>query len=332
MNTPQDGPLQWTIEPYDPSRVAALCGQFHEHIRLIEQTLGVVIHHREHHFLVRGSQAQRAIDLLIRLYQELHLKPNFNVDDLHVQLRLCQEHGSEPEPRLLSMRKTTITPRGTRQCAYVDNILNSDICFGIGPAGTGKTWLAVACAVFLLERESIQRLLLVRPAVEAGEKLGFLPGDLTEKINPYLRPLYDALYEMLGFERVGKLIERNIIEVAPLAYMRGRTLNQSFVILDEGQNTTPEQMKMFLTRLGRGSKAVITGDITQVDLPNGQLSGLRHAMEVLKDIPDIPFTFFKSQDVVRHEVVQRIVEAYDRWDTAHPNPNLRNGRNHATPR
>ncbi len=332
MNTPQDGPLQWTIEPYDPNRVAALCGQFHEHIRLIEQALGVIIQHREHHFLLRGSKAQTALDLLNRLYQESAEKSFFSADEIHVQLRLCQEHGVEPEPRVLSMRKTTITPRGPRQRTYVEDILNSDICFGIGPAGTGKTWLAVACAVFLLERESIQRLLLVRPAVEAGEKLGFLPGDLTDKINPYLRPLYDALYEMLGFERVGKLIERNIIEVAPLAYMRGRTLNQSFVILDEGQNTTPEQMKMFLTRLGRGSKAVITGDITQVDLPNGQLSGLRHAMEVLRDVPHIPFTFFKSQDVVRHEIVQRIVEAYDRWDAAQPTINHRPGRNHVTPR
>ena len=214
----------------------------------------------------------------------------------------------------LKTRKGTIIPRGGHQQEYVQRILNSDVSFGVGPAGTGKTYLAVACAVDMLERNEIERILLVRPAVEAGEKLGFLPGDLTQKIDPYLRPLYDALYEMLGFEKVGKLIEKQIIEVAPLAYMRGRTLNSSFVILDEAQNTTPEQMKMFLTRLGFGSRAVITGDITQVDLPRGHKSGLAQAMEILGNIEEIHITKFDSKDVVRHQLVQKIVEAYGEFD------------------
>ena len=215
----------------------------------------------------------------------------------------------------LQTRKGRINPRGANQKRYVQRILQSDISFGIGPAGTGKTYLAVAAAVDMLERNEIQRILLVRPAVEAGEKLGFLPGDLTQKIDPYLRPLYDALYEMLGFEKVAKLIERQVIEVAPLAYMRGRTLNHSFVILDEAQNTTPEQMKMFLTRLGFGSRAVITGDVTQVDLPRGQQSGLAHALRVIDKIPEIHITRFHSRDVVRHQLVQKIVEAYEGWDS-----------------
>lgn len=217
-------------------------------------------------------------------------------------------------PISLRTRKGKIVPRGSNQQRYVKRILTSDVSFGVGPAGTGKTYLAVACAVDMLERNEIERILLVRPAVEAGEKLGFLPGDLTQKIDPYLRPLYDALYEMLGFEKVGKLIERQIIEVAPLAYMRGRTLNNSFVILDEAQNTTPEQMKMFLTRLGFGSRAVITGDITQVDLPRGHKSGLAQALHILAPIKEIHITKFDSKDVVRHQLVQKIVEAYDVFD------------------
>lgn len=222
-----------------------------------------------------------------------------------------------------SPRKAVVSPKTPGQRHYIEAIRRHDITFGLGPAGTGKTYLAVACAVDALEREQVRRILLVRPAVEAGEKLGFLPGDLTQKIDPYLRPLYDALYEMLGFEQVAKLIEKQVIEVAPLAYMRGRTLNNSFIILDESQNTTVEQMKMFLTRIGFGSTAVITGDITQVDLPRGTRSGLAHVIDVLRDVPGIAFTHFKSHDVVRHPLVQRIVEAYDRYDNrtqAKPRP------------
>ncbi|MEL0027227.1 MAG: PhoH family protein, partial [Perlucidibaca sp.] len=219
---------------------------------------------------------------------------------------------------VIRTKRVRIKPRGGHQREYVKTIRRFDINFGIGPAGTGKTWLAVACAVDALEKSEVQRILLVRPAVEAGEKLGFLPGDLSEKINPYLRPLYDALYEMLGFERVAKLIDRQVIEVAPLAYMRGRTLNHAFIILDEGQNTTPEQMKMFLTRLGYGSKAVITGDITQVDLPRGTQSGLAQALQILDQVPGIHITRFQSRDVVRHPLVMRIVDAYDAWDASHP--------------
>jgi phosphate starvation-inducible PhoH-like protein len=215
---------------------------------------------------------------------------------------------------VIKTRRGLVRPRGPNQAEYVHKVLTHDINFGVGPAGTGKTYLAVACAVDALERDQIRRILLVRPAVEAGERLGFLPGDLSQKIDPYLRPLYDALYEMLGFERVHKLIERNVIEVAPLAYMRGRTLNEAFIILDEAQNTTTEQMKMFLTRLGFGSTAVITGDVTQVDLPRGQQSGLRQATEVLRDVEGISFSFFNARDVVRHALVQQVVKAYDRFD------------------
>ncbi|MEE4461679.1 PhoH family protein, partial [Azotobacter chroococcum] len=218
----------------------------------------------------------------------------------------------------LRTRKGLVRPRGANQQRYVKAILDNDINFGIGPAGTGKTYLAVACAVDALEREQVRRILLVRPAVEAGEKLGFLPGDLAQKIDPYLRPLYDALYEMLGFEQVAKLIEKQVIEIAPLAYMRGRTLNNSFIILDESQNTTLEQMKMFLTRIGFGSTAVITGDVTQVDLPRGTKSGLAHVIEVLRDVPGISFTHFQPKDVVRHPLVQRIVEAYERFEELQP--------------
>ena len=224
---------------------------------------------------------------------------------------------SEKSEDLIVTRKKSVKPRGKNQIGYVREVRANDINFGIGPAGTGKTYLAVACAVEALEQERIRRILLVRPAVEAGEKLGFLPGDLSQKIDPYLRPLYDALYEMLGFERVEKLIEKNIIEVAPLAYMRGRTLNDAFIILDESQNTTVEQMKMFLTRIGFGSTVVVTGDITQVDLPHKTKSGLRHILDVLVDVEGISFTHFTSKDVVRHPLVQRIVEAYDRYEASH---------------
>ncbi|MFT5163898.1 MAG: phosphate starvation-inducible PhoH-like protein, partial [Alteromonadaceae bacterium] len=237
---------------------------------------------------------------------------------LSIQQAKSLEQESESMPMdkhlLIKTKRGVVKPRNENQIAYVSNILTHDITFGVGPAGTGKTYLAVACAVDALERQEVRRILLTRPAVEAGEKLGFLPGDLSQKVDPYLRPLYDALFEMLGFERVEKLIERSVIEIAPLAYMRGRTLNDAYIILDEGQNTTVEQMKMFLTRIGFNSRAVITGDITQIDLPRGQKSGLRHVIEVLADVEEISFNFFQSKDVVRHPVVQRVVEAYEDFE------------------
>ncbi|TVP91610.1 MAG: PhoH family protein [Pseudomonadaceae bacterium] len=317
---------RFTIEPVDSRRFASLCGQFNEHLQLIEQRLGIEVRNRGNEFELIGEQAlTRSAEAVLRqLYRETRDNGELTPDTVHLFL---QESGLESlsetlqdssnhKPVVLRTRKMTIQPRGPNQQAYVRSILEHDINFGIGPAGTGKTYLAVACAVDALEREQVRRILLVRPAVEAGEKLGFLPGDLAQKIDPYLRPLYDALYEMLGFEQVAKLIEKQVIEVAPLAYMRGRTLNNSFIILDESQNTTLEQMKMFLTRIGFGSTAVITGDTTQVDLPRGTRSGLIHVTDVLKDVKGIGFTEFKSKDVVRHPLVQRIVEAYDRFDQA----------------
>lgn len=297
-------------------RLKSMLGAYNGHLKQIEQRLEVQITHRGDTFYVDGDleAVERAETLLNKMYEES--TDPISADQLHVMIQgsQTQEHTGLDEV-WLQTRKGRINPRGANQKRYVQRILQSDISFGVGPAGTGKTYLAVAAAVDMLERNEIQRILLVRPAVEAGEKLGFLPGDLTQKIDPYLRPLYDALYEMLGFEKVAKLIERQIIEVAPLAYMRGRTLNHSFVILDEAQNTTPEQMKMFLTRLGFGSRAVITGDITQVDLPRGQRSGLAHALRVLENIPEIHITHFHSRDVVRHQLVQKIVEAYEGWDS-----------------
>ena len=314
---------RFTLEPFEAHRFANLCGQFDENIRLIEDRLGLEIRNRGNQFELVGAldKAKAAEQLLRRLYRE-SAASELSPDTVHLFL---QESGMEelvnPSPTDLNVslrtRKGMIKPRGVNQQRYVKSILDHDINFGIGPAGTGKTYLAVACAVDALEREQIRRILLVRPAVEAGEKLGFLPGDLAQKIDPYLRPLYDALYEMLGFETVAKLIEKQVIEVAPLAYMRGRTLNNSFIILDESQNTTVEQMKMFLTRIGFGSTAVITGDITQIDLPRGTRSGLTHVIDVLRDVPGIGFTHFQSKDVVRHPLVQRIVEAYDRFDNRH---------------
>ncbi|MEH6565059.1 MAG: PhoH family protein [Halopseudomonas sp.] len=315
---------RFSIEPVDSRRFAALCGQFDENLHLIEQRLGIEVRNRGNHFELIGEEAiARSAEAVLRqLYRETRDSKDLSPDTVHLFL---QESGLESlsetlnqtgdnRPVILRTRRMTIQPRGPNQQSYVRSIQEHDINFGIGPAGTGKTYLAVACAVDALEREQISRILLVRPAVEAGEKLGFLPGDLAQKIDPYLRPLYDALYEMLGFEQVTKLIERQVIEVAPLAYMRGRTLNNSFIILDESQNTTLEQMKMFLTRIGFGSTAVITGDITQVDLPRGTKSGLGHVMQVLKDVKGIGFTHFLSKDVVRHPLVQRIVEAYDRFE------------------
>ena len=316
---------RFSIEPIDPRRFASLCGQFDENLRLIEQRLGIEVRNRGNHFeLIGDDSLTRAAEAVLRqLYRETRDNDALSPDTVHLYLQesgleslseTLDSGGGNQKPVILRTRKMTIQPRGPNQQNYVRSIQEHDINFGIGPAGTGKTYLAVACAVDALEREQVRRILLVRPAVEAGEKLGFLPGDLAQKIDPYLRPLYDALYEMLGFEQVAKLIEKQVIEIAPLAYMRGRTLNNSFIILDESQNTTLEQMKMFLTRIGFGSTAVITGDITQVDLPRGTRSGLAHVTEVLKDVKGIGFTHFQSKDVVRHPLVQRIVEAYDRFD------------------
>ena len=311
-------PTELTLEPLENERLANLCGQFDEHLRLIERRLGVEISNRGNVFNLAGNRAAR--DTAERILRELYANTSTQTllpADVHLKLQeAVADTGDmlEPEEFSLQTRRMLIKARGTNQRQYLRNIETHDISFGIGPAGTGKTYLAVAAAVAALERDLVRRLCLVRPAVEAGERLGFLPGDMAQKIDPYLRPLYDALYEMLGFERVAKLIERNVIEVAPLAFMRGRTLNDAFIILDEAQNTTVEQMKMFLTRLGFGSRAVITGDITQVDLPRGRDSGLRQAMDIVRNVPGISFTFFKSQDVVRHALVGRILDAYEAFE------------------
>ncbi|MDR2876572.1 MAG: PhoH family protein [Chromatiales bacterium] len=322
------------LEPEDNARLASLSGPLDEHLREVERRLGVELSHRGNAFRIIGlaAAADAAHRALRRLYAETE-KSALTAARVHLLLQAGEEQSatgaqsgrSAPtdaddaaanERTRISTRGAGIAPRGSNQRRYVENIRRCDINFGIGPAGTGKTYLAVACAVEALEREQVRRILLVRPAVEAGERLGFLPGDLAQKIDPYLRPLYDALYEMLGFDRVARLIERNVIEVAPLAYMRGRTLNEAFIILDEAQNTTTEQMKMFLTRIGFGSTVVITGDITQVDLPRERESGLRHVIEILDNIEGISFVFFQSRDVVRHPLVQRIVAAYERVEEA----------------
>lgn len=313
------------LKPVDNQRLINLCGQFNEHLKQIEQQFGVEINQRGHHFKVIGTPQQvlEVIELLKKLY-EVTAKEILNRELIHLfsqSSHLSQLVTPEKSQGIgeitLKTKRGLIKGRGPNQTRYIQNILSHDINFGIGPAGTGKTYLAVACAVEALEKESVRRLVLVRPAVEAGEKLGFLPGDLAQKVDPYLRPLYDALFEMLGFERVTKLLERNIIEVAPLAYMRGRTLNESFIILDEAQNTTIDQMKMFLTRIGFGSTAVITGDVTQVDLPRERKSGLRHVIDVLHEVEGISFSFLTSQDVVRHPLVARIIDAYERLEKKH---------------
>ncbi|MBL4630949.1 MAG: PhoH family protein [Paraglaciecola sp.] len=311
------------LEPSDNKRLSSLCGPLDDNIKQIERRLGVEITYRNNEFKVMGEsqQSNGAAELLKLLYIETQpirgKYPDIEPNKVHLAIQQIKcleqaeaEHHAGKEVHIKTKRGV-IKPRNPNQSQYLTSILNHDISFGVGPAGTGKTYLAVACAVEALERQEVRRILLTRPAVEAGEKLGFLPGDLSQKVDPYLRPLYDALFEMLGFEKVEKLIERSVIEVAPLAYMRGRTLNDAFIILDEGQNTTVEQMKMFLTRIGFNSQAVITGDITQVDLPRGVRSGLRHAIEVLKDVNDISFNFFSANDVVRHPVVGRIVMAYE---------------------
>jgi phosphate starvation-inducible PhoH-like protein len=319
--------IQFVLDPEENERLANLAGPLEEHLRQIEARLGIEINNRGNRFQILGSAEMLAAaqTLLTDLYA-VTATERLDARSIHLYL---QESGIEERQQkraadnlpevVITTKRGVIRGRGPNQKEYLRHIVGNDLSFGIGPAGTGKTYLAVACAVEALEHQQIRRILLVRPAVEAGEKLGFLPGDLAQKIDPYLRPLYDALYEMFGFERVSKLIERHIIEVAPLAYMRGRTLNDSFIILDEAQNTTPEQMKMFLTRIGFGSTAVITGDVTQVDLPRGQKSGLRQAVDILGEVDGISFTFFNSRDVVRHPLVQRVVEAYEASEAASEN-------------
>ncbi|MEZ5534141.1 MAG: PhoH family protein [Thiolinea sp.] len=307
--------VRFLLEPVDTERLINFCGQFDQHLRLLENRLGVDINNRGNQFTVSGQAAtvQTAINLMRDLYQET-TDNVLNPEYIHLFLQQANLEALEKNQRSdirIRTRKGYIRPKGATQAAYIENIRRHDVNFGVGPAGTGKTWLAVACAVEALERDEVRRLVLVRPAVEAGERLGFLPGDLSQKIDPYLRPMYDALFEMMGIEKVNRLIERNVIEVAPLAYMRGRTLNDSFILLDEAQNTTAEQMKMFLTRLGFGSTAVITGDITQIDLPKHQASGLKQVLGILKDVEGISFSWFHGRDVVRHALVQKIVEAYD---------------------
>ena len=319
-----------SLEPNDAHRLASLCGQFDENLRLIEQRLGVEIRSRDNFFSVHGDgdTSQRAADAIYNLYQLTAHYPELPIEEVHLCLRQHEREKPMTQPAsnlksaenidsfsVIRTKKGNIKPRGLNQQRYVRAIQTHDINFGIGPAGTGKTYLAVACAVEALLRDEVERILLVRPAVEAGERLGFLPGDLAQKVDPYLRPLYDALHEMLGFETVAKLQERNVIEIAPLAYLRGRTLNGAYIILDESLNTTREQMKMFLTRIGFGSTAVITGDTSQIDLPRGVSSGLVHAREVLNHVEEISFTNFESRDVVRHPVVQSIVDAYDAFET-----------------
>jgi len=307
----------FVLEPADTERLANLAGPFDAHLRQIELRLGVEIANRGNVFRVSGPEADAAA--AERLLANLYARATEGVLDGHaLNLYLTEAQattadvGSQvPHEVVIKVKRGTIRGRGDNQQRYLHAIARHDINFGVGPAGTGKTYLAVASAIEAMENQTVQRLVLTRPAVEAGERLGFLPGDLTQKVDPYLRPLYDALYEMLGFEKVAKLMERSVIEIAPLAFMRGRTLNDAFVILDEAQNTTVEQMKMFLTRIGYGSRAVVTGDLTQTDLPKHQRSGLKHALEVLKDVGGISTTRFTARDVVRHPIVQRIVEAYE---------------------
>lgn len=316
-----------TLSPEDNDRLFKLVGKLNEHLHLIEKCLGVIIKHRGHTFSVSGEPkaVEQACESLSELYEATTKEPYLAPQKVHVYLQSkrnqspMQREKTPPAPSeknhvAIPVKRGAIHARGENQVRYVSKMLENDINFAVGPAGTGKTYLAVACAVHALETERVSRIVLVRPIVEAGERLGFLPGDLAEKVHPYLRPLYDALYEMMGYEQVRNLLERDVIELVPLAYMRGRSLNDSYIILDEAQNTTAEQMKMFLTRIGFNSKAIITGDVTQIDLPTGKGSGLVHAMEVLKDLKGISFTQFQPCDVVRHPLVQVIVEAYERYN------------------
>ncbi|HSY28027.1 MAG TPA: PhoH family protein [Burkholderiaceae bacterium] len=320
-------PQYFIPEPLDNNRLAHLCGPLDENLRQISAALDVTVFRRGEKFIVSGLNAARAVEILERFY----VRANKIVALEDIQLALVEQRVTiaranapvetkpnkvsevdlEMESPVLKTRRSDLRGRTPHQNHYIKSVLEHDITFGVGPAGTGKTYLAVACAVDALERDAVQRIILTRPAVEAGERLGFLPGDLAQKIDPYLRPLYDALYDLLGFDRTQKLFEKQMIEIAPLAYMRGRTLNHAFVILDEAQNTTPEQMKMFLTRIGFGSKAVITGDVTQIDLQRNQKSGLIEALKILENVRGIAFTHFSSADVVRHPLVARIVDAYE---------------------
>jgi phosphate starvation-inducible PhoH-like protein len=308
-----DAPREFALAPADNARLANLCVPLDENLRLLENRLDVQIRRRGDSFQVLGARSDSAEQTLRELFA-LAERDEVTPERVHLALR---EHESgrtpseEHEESSIRLPRGGLRARGHHQRQYLAHVRSHDLTFGIGPAGTGKTYLAVACAVESLQAETIRRVVLVRPAVEAGERLGFLPGDLTQKVDPYLRPMYDALYEMLGFDRVSRFIERNVIEVAPLAFMRGRSLNDSFIILDEAQNTTVEQMKMFLTRIGFGSKAVVTGDITQTDLPAGRQSGLSHVIDVLRGVDGVAFTFFDARDVVRHPLVQRIVQAYE---------------------
>lgn len=312
---------KFTLQPNDDNRrLASLCGQCDENIQLIENRLQVEVSRRGHQFIINGSEAAvKAASLVIHdLYKQAAGDKRIELHDVHLLLRT--EKNKQPDLELTPKKNKEIVlytklggikGRTKNQLEYLQRIFNNDVNFGIGPAGTGKTFLAVACAIDALEKDLVKRIVLVRPAVEAGERLGFLPGDLSEKVNPYLRPIYDALYAMLGFDRVARLLEKNVIEIAPLAYMRGRTLSDAFIILDEAQNTTEDQMKMFLTRIGFGSKVVVTGDITQVDLLQNQKSGLKHVIKILQNLPRISFTFFTPNDVVRHPIVQTILNAYE---------------------
>ena len=313
------------LEPADNSRLANLCGQFDEHLRQIERRLNVEIASRGNRFRITGEPGAATVggDVLLSLFEmtdserldpervHMMLQESFMNDDDAAATETSDEIEGDDSLISIQTRRKLIRARGANQAGYLRDIQTHDLAFGIGPAGTGKTYLAVACAVDALEKEQVRRIVLVRPAVEAGERLGFLPGDLSQKVDPYLRPMYDALYDMIGAERVTRLIERNVIEIAPLAFMRGRSLNESFVILDEAQNTSVEQMKMFLTRIGFGSSAVVTGDITQIDLPSDKESGLKHATKVLEGVKGVAFTAFTRKDIVRHELVQRIVKAYE---------------------
>jgi phosphate starvation-inducible PhoH-like protein len=307
-----ESPREFQLLPADNERLANLCGPLDENLRLLESRLDVRVNRRGDTFRISGAGAGSA-EAVVRELFELARTEELTPERVHLTLRE-RESGAAPagaDEQALRLPRLGLRARGDHQRQYLQQIHSRDLTFGIGPAGTGKTYLAVACAVEALVSERVQRLILVRPAVEAGERLGFLPGDLTQKVDPYLRPMYDALYEMLGFDRVARFIERNVIEVAPLAFMRGRSLNDSFIILDEAQNTTVEQMKMFLTRIGFGSKAVVTGDITQTDLPPGRPSGLSQVISVLREVEGVAFTFFDARDVVRHPLVQRIVRAYE---------------------
>ena len=324
INTLPNTTQEITLLPADNQRLSNFCGQFDVHLRQIEKRLEVEIANRGNRFKVTGfSEAVKAACVVMQTLFETTVNETITPEQVHLSMQdssidqLLDTTTDEIKPDeqvSIKTKRGMVKGRGGNQQEYLKRILSHDINFGVGPAGTGKTYLAVACAVEALQTEKVRRIILVRPAVEAGEKLGFLPGDMAQKVDPYLRPLYDALYDMLGFERVEKLLEKNVIEVAPLAFMRGRTLNDSFIILDEAQNTTVEQIKMFLTRVGFGSTAVITGDVTQIDLPNDKMSGLKHVLQVLKDVKGISVTLFVVKDVVRHPLVQRIVQAYEQYE------------------